>query len=155
MFMGDLNPVNSVAFYTSTISHGDFADRLDFLVRTSAQHWWDGEDGFSGIFGLSNLKAGPFQEWALKWDKEARNLQKSINASIEGDWKRWVANLGTWDAYGGKTGAPPINALSWMPPLHLGPFVHSTKHHGDAANIGSRPHGYYKNDESYHSPMSS
>ena len=155
MFMGDLSPVNSVAFFTSTVSEGDFADRLDKMVRIAAGHWWDGEDGFSGELGLNNMKKGPFYEWASKWDKEARNFQKTLNKNIEADWKRWVANLSSWSAAGGKTGAPPRNALSWMPPLHLGPFVHSSKHHGQAAKVGSRPHGYYENDESYQSPLGS
>jgi hypothetical protein len=139
MFMGDRSPVNSVGFFTSTVSTGDFADRLQFLVNEACGQWFGDPEGFEGFFDLHQMEGGAFREWALKWDAEARQLERDINKKIQNKWSMWL------DQYvgGGKTAAPPSIAKSWGGPIKLGPFVHSTKYFGQAQSIGRRPHGYY------------
>ena len=139
MFMGDRSPVNSVAFFTSTVSTGDFADRLQFLVNEAASGWFGAPDGFGGYFDLSQTEGGAFKEWAMKWDAESKQLEKDINKRIAMKWEMWLDQY----AGGGVTAAPPSIAKSWGGPIKLGPFVHSTKYFGQAQSVGRRPHGYY------------
>ena len=139
MFMGDRSPVNSVGFFTSTVSTGDFADRLQFLVNEACGQWFGDPEGFEGFFDLHQMEGGAFREWAVKWDAEARQLEKDINKKIQMKWSLWLDQY----AGGGKTAAPPSIAKSWGGPIKLGPFVHSTKYFGQAQSIGRRPHGYY------------
>ena len=139
MFMGDRSPVNSVGFFTSTVSTGDFADRLQFLVNEACKGWFGAPDGFGGYFDLSATEGGAFKEWAMKWDAESKQLEKDINRRIAMKWEMWLDQY----AGGGKTAAPPSIAKSWGGPIKLGPFVHSTKYFGQAQSVGRRPHGYY------------
>tara|TARA_R100001594_G_scaffold47947_1_gene80834 strand:- start:9265 stop:11631 length:2367 start_codon:yes stop_codon:yes gene_type:complete len=139
MFMGDMSPANSVGFFTSTISVGDFAERLKTFVDTGADYWWGEPDGFGGYFDLSSMEGGAFKEWALKWEQEAEQLQSQINEKITAKWKEWVSTY----PKGGKTAFPPSLAKAWAAPIRLGPFVHSTKYLGHAQSAGKRPHGYY------------
>ena len=139
MFMGAGSPVNSVAFFTSTISTGDFAQQLKGLVDISAEEWWGHPTGFGGYFNLSDMDGGAFKEWAMRWEEESQKIQDDINHRIEAKWKMWVSQY----AGGGVTAAPPTIAKAWAAPIKLGPFVHSTKYLGQAQNVGRRPHGYY------------
>ena len=139
MFLGDRSPVNSVGFFTSTVTQDDFASQLKSLVDISAKEWWSDNTGFNSFFDLHEMEGGAFKEWALKWEEESRSLQNSINQRIEQKWKQWVSEY----AGGGVTAAPPSIAKSWAAPVKLGPFVHSTKYLGQAQSVGRRKHGYY------------
>jgi len=143
MFIGDTSPVNSVAFYTSTISTSDFADQLKDLVDIGAEYWWSDKSGFDSYFNLEDMEGGAFKEWALKWAEESKALQDKLNHTIEMKWKLWLDNY----AGGGATAPAPRIANTWEGPLRLGPFVHSTKYLGQAQSVGRRPHGYYVQDD--------
>ena len=157
IFMGSpANPVNNVAFFTTTISEKDFAERLQFLVNGGASGWFEHPEGFAKYFDLSQLEGGAFKEWALEWSQQAQQLQKELNQKIEHQWSMWVNNY----AGGGKTAPPPRIGSTWEGPLHLGPFVQSTEKTSGvqdkirratiaAQSVGMRPHGYYTVDRAY------
>ena len=145
MFMGDLSPVTSTAYFTSTISVGDFAQRLRYLVEIAANEWFSSPDGFQGYFDLRSMEGGAFKEWAMHWEEESITLQQAINKRESARWERWIA---TPQVGGGKTAAPPSIAKTWEGPLRLGPFVHSTKYLGAAQSVGRRRHGYYVHGDS-------
>jgi len=136
------NPVNSVAFYTTTMSVNDFADRLRFLVERAAGKWFEHSQGFGSYFDLSQMEGGAFKDWAQQWNAEALQLQTQLNQKIEYQWQMWVQT----EAGGGKTAPPPRIASTWEGPIHLGPFVQSLDSMAIQQSVGTRPHGYYTVD---------
>ena len=139
MFMGDRTPANSVGFFTSTISTGDFAEKLKELVDIGAKSWFKEADGFGAYFDLSEMAGGAFKEWAQVWNGESSKIERAINKKIQTKWALWLDQY----AGGGATAPPPRVAKSWEGPIKLGPFVHSTKFLGQAQSATMRPHGYY------------
>ena len=145
MFMGDLSPVNSVGYFTSTVSPKELSQRLEFLINTAAEEWYNNPEGFQGYFDLRSMNGGAFKEWALNWENESMKLQGSLNKKIQAKWQQWLSSPGVG---GGVTAPPPRIAKTWDGPLHLGPFVHNTKYLGRARSVGKRKHGYYVHGDS-------
>ena len=145
MFMGDLSPVNSVGYFTSTVSPAELSQRLEFLINTAAEEWYNSPEGFQGYFDLRSMNGGAFKEWALNWENESMKLQGALNKKIQAKWQQWLGSRGVG---GGATAPPPSIAKTWDGPLHLGPFVHNTKYLGRARSVGKRKHGYYVHGDS-------